>query len=102
MSTTTFFYFLKKIEKPKKEGIQEHSEISTHNIQVLTSHVISNQVDSTIMKTVPTLPNDKNKNQFSLEPVESNPNLYTINPNSQQVLIKGTKMTFLSIKNTYN
>ena len=44
--------------------------------------------------------NDKNKSQFSLEPItqsfaQDNPNLFTINPhNPQQVLIKGSTMTF--------
>ena len=52
------------------------------------------------------MPNDKNKSQFSLEPVtqfsEGNPNLFTINPtNPQQVLIKGSTMTFQN-GNTYN
>ena len=46
--------------------------------------------------------NDKNKSQFSLEPVEGNPNLFTINPhNPQQVLIKGSTMTFQN-GNTFN
>ena len=46
--------------------------------------------------------NDKNKGRFSLEPVDGNPNLFIINPiNPQQVLIKGSTMTFLN-GNTYN
>ena len=50
--------------------------------------------------------NDKNKSQFSLEPIHGlepmNPNLFTINPhNPQQVLIKGSTMTFEN-GNTYN
>ena len=68
----------------------------------------SNQVDSTIIKTVSNLLNDKNKSQFSLEPVtqsalgEGNPNLFTINPtNPQQVLFKGSTITFEN-GNTYN
>ena len=52
--------------------------------QLLTSLVNFNQVDSSIIKTVSNLLNDKNKSQFSLEPVtqfgEGNPNLFTINP----------------------
>ena len=41
------------------------------------------------------MPNDKNKSQFSLEPVEGNTNLFTINPtNPQQVLIKNTTLNF--------
>ena len=69
----------------------------------------SNQVDSTIIKTVSNLLNDKNKSQFSLEPVtqsafgEGNPNLFIINPiNPQQVLIKNNTLTFLSSGNKYN
>ena len=43
------------------------------------------------------------KSQFSLEPVEFNPNIFTINPtNPQQVLIKGTSLTYLSSGNTYD
>ena len=47
--------------------------------------------------------NDNNKSQFSLEPVEGSSNLFTINPitNPQQVLIKGSTMTFEN-GNTYN
>ena len=50
--------------------------------------------------------NDKNKSQFSLEPIHGlepmNPNLFIINPhNPQQVLIKGSTMTFDN-GNTYN
>ena len=67
----------------------------------------SNQVDSTIIKTVSNLLNDKNKSQFSLELVtqsgEGNPNLFIINPiNPQQVLIKNNTLTFLSSGNKYN
>ena len=48
------------------------------------------------------MPNDKNKSQFSLEPTEGYPNVFTINPhNPQQVLIKGSTMTFEN-GNTYN
>ena len=62
----------------------------------------SNQVDSTIIKTVSNLLNDNNKSQFSLEPVEGSSNLFIINPftNPQQVLIKGSTMTFQN-GNTY-
>ena len=86
-----------------KEGIKQYNEIINHNAelrkQLLTSLVISNQVDSSIVKTVSNLLNDKNKSQFSLEPIEGYPrsstNLFTINPhNPQQVLIKGSTMTF--------
>ena len=83
-----------------KEGIKQYNEITNHNNQLLTSLVNSNQVDSSIVKTVSNLLNDKNKSQFSLEPItqsfaQDNPNLFTINPhNPQQVLIKGSTMTF--------
>ena len=83
-----------------KEGIKQYIEITNHNAelrnQLLTSLVNSNQVDSSIVKTVSNLLNDKNKSQFSLEPItQDNPNLFTINPhNPQQVLIKGSTMTF--------
>ena len=93
----------KNLQKSIKEGIQEYDEITNRNNQLLTSLVTSNQVDSSIVKTVSNLLNDKNKSQFSLEPVMDNPrdsfrssaNLFTINPhNPQQVLIKGSTMTF--------
>ena len=78
-----------------KEGIKQYDEITNHNNQLLTSLVNSNQVDSSIIKTVSNLLNDKNKSQFSIEPIEGYPNLFTINPhNPQQVLIKGSTMTF--------
>ena len=83
-----------------KEGIKQNNEITNHNNQLLTSLVNSNQVDSSIVKTVSNLLNDKNKIQFSLEPLtqdsqQHNRNLFTINPhNPQQVLIKGSTMTF--------
>ena len=90
-----------------KEGIKQYNEITNHNAelrnQLLTSLVNSNQVDSSIVKTVSNLLNDKNKSQFSLEPItQDNPNLFTINPhNPQQVLIKGSTMTFEN-GNSYN
>ena len=90
-----------------KEGIQESSnnlhkklqyydEFANRNNQLLTSLVNSNQVDSSIVKTVSNLLNDKNKSQISLEPsTQDNPNLFTINPfNPQPVFIKGSIMTF--------
>ena len=87
----------KSLQKSIKEGIQEYDEITNRNNQ-LTNLVNSNQVDSSIIKTVSNLLNDKNKSQFSLEPIMGNPrssaNLFTINPhNPQQVLIKGSTMT---------
>ena len=94
-----------------KEGIMQYNETTNHNNQLLTSLVNSNQVDSSIVKTVSNLLNDKNKSQFSLEPftqsfaivnAQNNPNLFTINPhNPQQVLIKGSTMTFEN-GNSYN
>ena len=90
-----------------REGIKQYNEISNHKAelrnQLLTSLVNSNQVDSSIVKTVSNLLNDKNKSQFRLEPIEGYPhssarssaNLFTVNPhNPQQVLIKGSTMTF--------
>ena len=97
-----------------KEGIKQYKEITNHNAeaiaelrnQLLISLVNSNQVDSSIVKTVSNLLNDKNKSQFSLEPIEGYPhsstNLFTINPhNPQQVLIKGSTITFEN-GNSYN
>ena len=85
------------MHKSIKEGIQEFDEITNRN--KLTNLVNSNQVDSSIVKTVSNLLYDKNKSQLSLEPVMDNPrssaNLFTINPNNpQQVLIKSSTMTF--------
>ena len=100
----------KNLQKSIKEGIQEYDEITNRNNQLLTSLVTSNQVDSSIVKTVSNLLNDKNKSQFSLEPIEGYPhssahsstNLFTINPhNPQQVLIKGSTITFEN-GNSYN
>ena len=83
-----------------KEGIKQYNEITNHNNQLLTSLVNSNKVDSSFVKTVSNLLNDKNKSQFSLEPItqsfaQDNPNLFTFNShNPQQVLIKGSTMIF--------
>ena len=83
------------LQKSNKEGIHEYDELTNHNNQTLTSPFNSNQVDSSFVKTVSNLLNDKNKSQFSLEPIKGNPYLFTINPhNPQQVLIKGSTMTF--------
>ena len=91
----------KKLHKSVKEGIQEYDKITNRNNQIVTDLVNSNQVDSSIVKTVSNLLNDNNKSQFSLEPVEGSSNLFTINPhNPQQVLIKGSTMTFQN-GNTY-
>ena len=94
------------LNKNLQKSIKEYDEITYRNNQLVTDLVNSNQVDSTIIKTVSNLLNDKNKSQFSLEPIHGlepmNPNLFTINPhNPQQVLIKGSTMTFEN-GNTYN
>ena len=100
------------LQKSIKEGKKQYNEITNrqaeattkanaeaiaelHN-QLLTSLANSNQVDCSIVKTVSNLPNDKNKSQFSLEPItQDNPNLFTVNPhNPQPVLIKGSTMIF--------
>ena len=89
----------KNLRKSIKEGIQEYDEIINRNNQLLTNLVNSNQVASSIIKTVSNFLNDKNKSQFSLEPIMDNPRSFAIsfkfNPhNPQQVLIKGSTMTF--------
>ena len=91
------------MQKSIKEGIQEFDEITNRNNQLLTNLVNSNQVDSSIVKTISNLLNDKNKSQFSLEPIMGNPNLFTINPsNPQQVIFKNTTLTFLGSSNIYD
>ena len=91
----------KKLHKSVKEGIQEYDKITNRNTQIVTDLVNSNQVDSSIVKTVSNLLIDNNKSQFSLESVEGSSNLFTINPTDpQQVLIKGSTMTFPN-GNTY-
>ena len=91
------------MQKPIREGIQEYDEITNRIIQLLTNLVNSNRVDSSIVKTVSNLPNDKTKSQFSLEPIMGNPNLFTSKPsNPQQVLIKNTTLTFLVSGNIYD
>ena len=83
------------MQKPTNEGIQDYDEITNRNIQLLTSVVNSTQVDSSIVKTVHNLPNDKNKSQLRLEPINVNPNLLTDYPhNPQLVVINGSTMTF--------
>ena len=85
------------------KGIQEYDKISNRNNQLVTNLVNSNLMDSSVVKTISNLLNDKYKSQFSLEPVEGNPNLFIINPhNPQQVLIKGSTLTFLNNNNMYN
>ena len=41
--------------------------------------------------------NDKNRSQFSLQSVEGNPNLFTVNPTNPQ--LKNTTLTFLGSGN---
>ena len=91
----------KKLHKSVQEGIQEYDKITNRNNQIVTDLVNSNQVDSSIVKTVSNLLNDNNKSHFSLEPVEGSSNLFTINPTDpQQVIIKGSTMIFQN-GNTY-
>ena len=95
------------MNKNLQKSIEKYDEITYRNNQLVTDLVNSNQVDSAIIKTVSNLLNDKNKSQFSLEPVtqsgESNPNLFIINPiNPPQVLIKNNTLTVLSSGNKYN
>ena len=66
------------MQKSIKEGIQEYDEITNRNNQLLTNLVNSNQVDSSIIKTISNLLNTQS--QFSLEPIKGNPYLFTINP----------------------
>ena len=85
------------MQKSIKEGIQEYAkqydEITNRNNQLLANLVNSNQVDSSIVKTVSNLLNTQS--QLSLEPIKGNPNFVTSNPsNPQQVLFKGSTMTF--------
>ena len=90
----------KNLQKSIKQGIQESDEITNRNNQLLNNVINSIQVDSSIVKIVFNLLNTHS--QFKLQPVESNPLLFTINPtNPQQVLIKGSTMTFQN-GNTHN
>ena len=80
------------LNKNLQKSIREYDEITNRNNQLITNLGNSNQVDSSIVKTVSILLKDNNNSQFSLQPVtqfgEGNPNLFTINPhNPQQVLI---------------
>ena len=91
------------MQKSIEEGIQEWDEITNRNNQLLTNLVNSNQVDSSIVKTVSNLLNDKNKSQFSLEPIMGKPNFFTINRSiPQQVINKNTTPTFLGSGNIYD
>ena len=53
----------KNLQKSIEKGIQEYDEITNRNNQLITNIVSSNQVDSTIIKTVSNLLNEKNKRQ---------------------------------------
>ena len=81
-------------------AIEHGSDILNKNLQKSIKDANSNQADSSIVKTVSNLLNTQS--QFRLEPVEGNPNLFIINPftNPQQVIIKGSTMTFQN-GNTY-
>ena len=81
-------------------AIEHSSGISNKNLQKSIKDANSNQVDSSIVKTDSNLLNTQS--QFRLETVEGNPNLFIINPftNPQQVLIKGSTLTFQN-GNTY-
>ena len=67
-------------------ALEHSSDILNKNLQKSFKDANSNQVDSSIVKTVSNLLNTQS--QFRLEPVEGNPNLFIINPftKSQQVL----------------
>ena len=79
----------KNLQKSSTEGIEEFDENTNSKNHAFNNLVNSNTVDSSIIKTVFTLPNDKNRSQFSLEPMEGNPSLFTINhTNPQQVKSK--------------
>ena len=83
-------------------AIEHSSDILNKNLQKSIKDAISNQVDSSIVKTVSNLLNDKNKSQFSLEPVLGSSNFFTINHTDPQLVqIKGSTMTFQN-GNTYN
>ena len=88
----------KSLQKSIEKGIQEYDEVFTRNIQLNAGLVNSHIVDTSIVKTISNLPNDKNKSHFRLEPVEGSSNLFTVNTNTnpQQVRIKGKTLTFLA------
>ena len=93
----------KNLHHSIQQGIKDYDEISKKNNQLLTNLVNSNQVDSSIVKTISNLLTDKTKSQFSLEKInDDNPNLFYINPHHPQpVLIKGSNIIFEN-GNTYN
>ena len=57
----------KNLQKSVKEGVQKYDKITNSNNQYPTMLVNSNTVDSSIVKTVSKLLNDKNKRHSSLE-----------------------------------
>ena len=89
-----------ELSKTQIQALRDSTQTTTQAIENQTraiehsSDANSNQVDSSIVKKVSNLLNTQS--QFRLEPVEGNPNLFIINPftNPQQVLIKGSTMTF--------
>ena len=88
------------MNKNLQKSIKEYDEITNRNNQLVLNLIISNQVASSIVKIVSNLLNTQS--QFKLQPKEGYPYLFTINPsNPQQVLIKGSTMTFPN-GNTYN
>ena len=93
----------KNLHHSIQQGIEDYDEISKKNNQLLTNLVNSNQVDSSIVKTISNLLTDKTKSQFSLEKInDDNPNLFYINPHHPQpVLLKGSNIIFEN-GNTYN
>ena len=91
----------KNLQKSTEIGRQGYDEFTNRKNQLVRDLGNSNQVNSSIVKTVSNLLNDKTKSQFSLEPVEGSFNLFPINQtNPQQVIIKGSTMTFKN-GNTY-
>ena len=50
----------KNLQKSVKEGIQEYDNFTNRNYQVLTNIVNSNTVDSSVVRTVSNMLNDKN------------------------------------------
>ena len=55
------------IKKTLQKSIKEYDETTNRNNQLVNNLINSNQLDSSIVKTVSNLLNDKNKSEFSLE-----------------------------------
>ena len=88
---------MKTLQKSIEKSILQNDECTTRNNQHHTNLVNPHQVDTSIVRTVCNLLDDKYKNQFSTEPVRGSSNLISINSTyPQQVLIKGSTMTYLS------